>query len=215
MLLKIAPLLTVSVIWSFMIAYSSASLPHLEASGAPTWSDHREFTRASISNHPEQFVRTPPSQVGQLGKRGNDLSLILVSWEPQGFIVPVLGAANALEAFYTGVASNANGPWTNNTPRIWIKMSTGTIVLLMTATEGSTIPWDFVTWFALQMLGYTERGYTGTYTANYANPTMGNAIWVTLYHCAIRPLTDPAAIGAPAEVASCLNPKAQAWFPPS
>ena len=92
-------------------------------------------------------------------------------------------------------------------------MTTGAIGLLMTATEGSTIPWDFVTWFALQMLGYTERGYTGMYTAYYVNPTVGNAIWVSLYQCAIGPLTDSAAVGAPAKVASCLNAKAQAWYP--
>ena len=216
LLLKTTPLLTVSVIWSFMVAYSSsASLPHLKASSASTWSDHKESTRASIRNHPEHFVRKPLSQIGPLDKRGNDLSLSLVSFEPLGFIVPVQAAARALEAFYTSIAINANGPWTSNTPRIWIKMTRGTIVLLMSATEGTTIPWDFVSWFALQMLRYTECGYTGTYTANYANPTMGNAIWVSLYHCAIEPLTNPAAIGAPATIASCLNANAQAWFPPT
>ena len=211
LLLKTAPLLTVSVTWSFLVAYSSAGLPHLEASSASTWSDYKESSGASIRDPPEQFVRTPPSQVGPLDKRGNDLDL--VSFEPQGFIVPVRAAAKALEAFYTSVAINANGPWTNNAPRIWIKLTTGTIVLFMTSTEGTTIPWDFVTWHALQMLRATERGYTGMYTANYVNPTAGNAIWVSLYLCGIGPLTDPAAIGAPATVTSCLNAKAQPWFP--
>ena len=152
-------------------------------------------------------------QVSSLDKRGHGRDLNLVYFEPKGLLIPIQAAAEVLEAFYTSIAINAHGPWANNTPRIWIRMTSGTIALLMTATEGSTIPWDFVTWFALQMLRYTERGYTGMYTANYVHPTAGNAIWVSLYQCVIGPLTDPAAVNAPAKVVSCLNANAQAWFP--
>lgn len=213
LLFKTAPLLSISVIWWFMVACPSASLLQLRPSGVATRSDHEKSTRPSISNDPERFLRTSNTQIRSLDKRAEDLDLALASFEPGEILLPIQAAAEVLEAFYTGIAINAHGPWANNAPRIWIRMTTGAIGLLMTATEGSTIPWDFVTWFATQMLRYTERGYTGTYTANYVNPTVGSAIWVSLYQCAIGPLTDPAAVGAPAKVASCLNAKAQAWYP--
>lgn len=213
LLLKTASLLTVLVLWSLMVACPSASLFRLEPSGASTWSDHERLTTSSVGNDPENLLRTSISPISSLNKRGKDLNLALVSFEPGGLILPVQAAAEALEAFYTRIAINAHGPWADNAPRIWVRMTIGTISLLMTATEGTTIPWDFVAWFAIQMLRFTERGYTGTYTANYVNPIVGNAIWVSLYQCAIGPLTDPAGIGAPAKVASCLNANAQAWFP--
>lgn len=212
-LLKTAPLLAVSVISSFMVAYTSASLLRLEPSDASIWSDDKVSTEPSIRNNPKQIQRTSLGQFGSLDKRGNDLRLGLASFKNEGFLVPVQAAAEALGIFYTSIAISAHGPWANITPRIWIRMTIGTVMLLITATEGTTIPWDFVSWFALQMLGYTERGYTGMYTASYVNPTAGNTIWVSLYHCAIGPFTDLAAIGAPVKVASCLNAQAQPWFP--
>lgn len=213
LLLKIVQLLTISVNWSFMVAYAFASVLRLEASSASIGSDDKVSTGASTRIHPEQFLRTPLSQAGSLDKRGKDLDLTLASFQNEGFIVPVQAAAIALEAFYTSIAIGAQGPWASTRPRIWIRITTGTFVLLMTATEGSTIPWDFVSWFALQMLRYTERGYTGMYTANYINPTLGNAVWVSLYRCTIGSFTDPAAVGGPVKVASCLNAEAQPWFP--
>ena len=176
-------------------------------------SSHEVSARSSISKNPEKFLRTSLMEVGSLDKRGHGRDLDLVYFEPKDLLIPIQAAAEVLEAFYTGIVINAHGPWANNAPRTWIRMTTGTIGLLMTATEGSYIPWDFVTLFALQMLGYTKRGYTGMYTANYVHPTAGNAIWVSLYQCAIGPLTDPAAVGAPAKVASCLSANAQPWFP--
>ena len=58
-----------------------------------------------------------------------------------------------------------------------------------------------------EMLKLTEIGYTSLFTANFVHPTMGNAIWITLYHCVIGPLTDVSAVmGAPAKVAFSVNP---------
>ncbi len=198
---KSASVLIISVIWSLMVTSPAASFPHAEPNQASTRVDHERILQASIS------------QVGFLDKRGKGLDLSLVSFEPGELLLPVQAAAEVLEAFYLGIAINSNGPWAKNAPRIWIRITFGAIRLLMTATEGTTIPWDFVTWFAQDMLKLTERGYTGMYTANFVNPTVGNAIWVSLYYCAIGPLTDPAAIRAPGNVAACLNPEAQAWFP--
>ncbi|KAL9130684.1 MAG: hypothetical protein Q9175_006962 [Cornicularia normoerica] len=212
-LLKTASVLTVSIVWSSMVVCLGASLLHPRPCGASTQSGHEKSTRSSISNDLERSLRAPVSRGGSIDKRGNDLNLALASFEPGELLVPIQVAAEVLQAFYTGIANSAHGPWANNTPRIWIRMTTGTIGLLMTATEGTTIPWDFVTWFALQMLRYTERGYTGLYNAQFVNPTVGNAIWVSLYQCAIGPLADPTGIGAPGKVASCLNANAQAWFP--
>lgn len=212
-LLKTASVLTVSAIWSCMVVCPAAGLFHSRPNGASTQSDHGKSTRSLIKNDLEKVLRASVSQIGSLDERGKDLGLALVSFEPGALLVPIQAAAEVLEAFYIDIAVNAHGPWANNAPRIWIRMTTGTIGLLMTAAEGTTIPWDFVTWFALQMLRYTERGYTGLYTANFVNPIVGNAIWVTLYQCAIGPLTDSAGVGASAKVASCLNAKAQAWLP--
>lgn len=212
-LFKTSSVFTISVIWSFVVVCAVTSLLRPTPGGASTRNDHEESTGSMISNDLERVLRASVSQFGSLDKRDQDLGLALVSFEPGEFLVPLQVAAEVLETFYTDIAINAQGPWSNNAPRIWIRMTTGTIGLLMTATEGTTIPWEFVTWFALQMLRRTERGYTGMYTANFVNPTVGNAIWVSLYQCAIGPLTDPAIVGAPAKVVSCLNAKAQPWFP--
>lgn len=210
---RTAFVLAISVHWWFDVACVAASILFSESFGASTQNNHKKSARSPISNDHEHSFRISDSQVGLLEKRGNGPDLSLVYFEPGELLIPVQAAAEILETFYTSIAINSNGPWAGNTPRIWIRITFGAIRLIMTATEGTTIPWDFVTSFALEMLRLTERGYTGTYTANFVDPTVGNAIWVSLYRCVIGPLTDPAAIGAPAEVASCLNPWAQAWVP--
>ena len=208
-LFKSTAVSTISVAWSFMVMYLVASLLHPRLNGTSTQIDHEKSSTLSVSDDQKKFPKTTVSQVGPLNKRGKDLGL-LVYFEPGGYLMPLQAAAENLVAFYTNIAINALGPWAKNAPRTWIKISWGTLGLLFTATEGTTIPWGFVRTFALEMLGLTKRGYTGMYTQNYISPTMGNAIWVSLYQCAIGRLTDPAAVGAPAK---CLNPEAQAWFP--
>lgn len=210
---KTTSLLTISAVCSFVVTCPAANIPHSNPSSASTWSGHRKYTRSSISRTYEPFLRTSSSQFDSYRKRDNSFGLSLFSFEPGELLIPVQAAAEVLEAFYAGIAINAHRDWARNTPRIWIRITLGTLKLVMTASEGTTIPWGFVTWFALDMLKLTERGYTGMYTASFVHPTVGNAIWVSFYQCTIGPLTDPAAVAAPAEVASCLNPNAQAWFP--
>ena len=210
---KSAPLLTVSVLCWFMVACPAANILRPNPSGASTRSDHQSSGRSSISNAYEPLFRTSSSQFGSLDKRDDSHGLSLFSFEPGELFMPIQTAVEVLEAFYTGIAMNAHGEWRRKTPRIWIRITLGAIGLVMTATEGTTVPWEFVTWFALEMLKLTERGYTGMYTASFVHPTMGNTIWVSLYHCVIGPLTVPAAVGAPTTVGPCLNPNAQAWFP--
>lgn len=202
---KTTSLLTISALCSFVVTCPAANIPHSNPSSAPTWSSHRKYTRSSISRAYEPFLRTSSSQFDSYHKRDNGLGLSLFSFEPGELLIPVQAAAEVLEAFYTSIAINAHRDWAKNTPRIWIRITLGTLRLVMTATEGTTVPWDFVTWFALEMLRLTERGYTGTYTASFVHPTVGNAIWVSLCRCAIGPLMDPAAVAVPAQVASCLN----------
>ena len=211
--LKSVSVFIISVTWSFMIACPTANILRPQPSGASTRIDHEESARSSISRNHSQSLETSVSQVGSLEKRGKNPDLSLVFFEPGSLLMPVQAAAEVLKDFYTGIALNSQGPWAKNAPRIWVRFTFGAIRLLMTATEGTTIPWDFVTWFALDMLRLTERGYTGLYTANFVHPTAGNAVWVSLYYCAIGPLTDLAAVGTPARVVSCLNPRAQAWLP--
>ena len=218
LVLKTASVLSISVFWSFVVAYLDASLFLPKAYGASAQSGHRKITGTSINTGLETAPRTPANQRGSISKRVNDFGvndfgLELVVFEPKDLLLPIQEAAKVLNVFYSHVAFSALGSWAENTPRTWIKISAGTLVLLMTAAEGNTIPWKFVAWFALQMLRYTERGYTGMYTANFFNPTRGIGIWVSLYRCTVVPLTDATGIGAPANVASRLNPNAQCWFP--
>ena len=210
---KIASGLNMAVFWSFMVACPTASVLRPNFSGALSRSDYENATRSSISNDCEPVLRRSGSHFGSLDKRNKGQDLKLVSFEPGHLLMPILEAAKRLEEFYSGIFIKSQGEWADNTPRIWIRIIFGSIGLVMTATEGTTIPWEFVTWFALEMVKLTERGYTGTYTANFVHPTRGNAIWVSLYECVIGPLTDMAAVTAPAKVVSCLNPQAQAWFP--
>ena len=212
-LFKSASVLTISTICAFFFACPAASLPHSTLSKIPTQIEHQKFTRSSIINDYEKHLRTSVEQIRPLNKRGDDLDLVF--FDPQEILIPLEVAAEILEIFYRNVASNARGPWASITPRIWIKISNGTLALLMHATEGNTIPWDFVARFALAMLTFAERGYTGMYTARFADPTGNNAIWVSLYRCAIGPLSDLAGVGAPATGTSRLNPNAHSWFPMS
>ena len=218
LVLKTASVLSTSVVWSFVVAYLDASLFLPKPYGASVQSGHRNFTGTPINIGLETASRAPANKRGSISKRVNDFGvndfgLGLTFFEPKDLLLPIQAAAEVLEALYSDVAINARGPWADTTPRTWIRMTVGTMVLLMTAVEGNTIPWDFVAWFALEMLNYTRRGYTGLYVAKFFNPTVGNGIWVSLYQCTIGPLTDPTGIGAPANVASCLNANAQSWFP--
>ena len=196
-----------------MAACPAASVLHPKFNGASSRSEYENSVTSSISNDCERFFQKSVRQDIPLSKRGKDLNLNCILFEPGELLLPIQVAAEVLEVFYNHVAIHSQGEWAKNAPRIWIRITFGTIRLLMTATEGSTIPWDFVTGFAMDMLKLAKLGYTGMYTANFVNPTVGNAIWISLYQCTIGPLTDPAAIGNPAKVASCLNPTAQSWFP--
>lgn len=198
---KTTSLLTISALCLLMVTCTAANIPHSNPSSASTQSDHQKLTRSSISNAYEPFLRTSSSQFGSYYKRDDSLGLSIHSFEPGELLIPVQLAVEVLEEFYTSIAVNARGDWARNTPRIWLRMTLGTLRLVMTATEGNTIPWEFVTWFALEMLRLTRRGYTGMYTASFVHPTLGNAIWVSLCQCAIGPVVDAAAVAAPARVA--------------
>ena len=203
----------VLTIWVLLSIVSATSIFHAQFKEASTQLNFESSARLSIGNDLEQDTQTPIDQVGSLNKRRAGQDLLLMSFEPEELLIPIQAAAEFLEAFYTYIAVNALGDWSKLTPRIWIRISFGTIRLLMTSTEGTTIPWNFVSYFAAEMLRLAERGYTGMYTAGFVSPTMGNAIWVSLYLCTIGPLTDPAALSTPAKAVSCLNPNAPSWFP--
>ena len=218
LVLKTASVLSISVVWSFVMAYLDASLVLPKPYGILAQSGHRKITGTPINVSLETASQIQANQRVSISRRVNDFGpnafgLELYAFEPEDLLLPIEAAAKVLNAFYSSVALNALGSWASNTPRVWIKMTAGTLVLLMTSAQGNTIPWDFVAWFALQMLRYTECGYTGLYTAHFSNPTKGIGIWVSLYQCTLGPLTAPTGIGAPAKVASCLNPNAQSWFP--
>lgn len=212
-LYKCASVLTISVIFSYLVACPAASLLHPGSNRASSRIEYEKSTRQLTGNEQEHFLPKPISQVSGFNKRVDALDFALTLFEPGELLIPPQVVAEVLESFYSALAANSRGPWADIAERTWIRITHGALGLLMTATEGTTIPWDFVARFALDMLRHTERGYTGTYTANFVDPTLGSAIWVSFYYCALGPLTDPAAVGALAEVASCLNPKAQAWFP--
>lgn len=210
---KPTSVLIILVLWCFMIACPAARVLHPKPNAVSAQIDHADSAESSI-NHQQFFHTSTTIQTDSLDKRGEDSNLALMVFEPNQLLFPVQAAAEVLEAFYAGVARNSHGAWARNTPRIWLRMGFGALRLVMTSTEGTTIPWDFVTKFALNMLRLAERGYTGTYDANFVDPVVGNSIWVSLVYCGlVGPLTDLSSVGTTAKGASCLNPSAPAWFP--
>ena len=209
---KIASVLIITIICLFMIACPAASLLRLSFSGTPSRSDYEKPGKTRISNDYKPFLQTSTSPFSSLDKRDGARDFTLVFFEFGNLFMLIQEAAEIFERFYTGIAHHSIGEWASFTPRIWIRITIGTLRLVMSATEGTTIPWNFVAYFAVEMLKLTERGYTGMYTATFLSPTMGNAISVGLYHCITGRFSDTTAGTAPARVESCLNPLAPAFL---
>ena len=150
--------------------------------------------------------------LGSLRKR---MDLDILHFDHVTSLQPLQQTAELLVRFYFGVAANADGLWADNKERVWVRMLLGELQLLMTATKGHTIPWSFVSWFAVQMLEFTERGYVGTYDAFYVTPNGNGGIWVSLTLRLVGPLVsaNPADWGGSSAGGAALNPQAQAWFP--
>lgn len=102
-------------------------------------------------------------------------------------------------------------------PRAWIRITFGSLQLVMTATRDHYVPWSFVRWHAVQMLLYAQRGYVGTYDAYYVTPHGEAGVIVSLTCQAIGALTSAAALAAAAangDGALPLNPDAEVFNPP-
>lgn len=110
----------------------------------------------------------------------SDLSLI--QFDHARTLAPIQLAAPLLHHFYTQIQLYARGPWSRITPRIWVKISLGSITLLLSATDGHTVPWSFVAWFAGFMVGCVDRGYVGTFDSYWVSPE-GEAGVVASFTC--------------------------------
>lgn len=158
----------------------------------------------------------------QLKPRVSDLTLI--HFDQINTISPIATAAQVLVHFYSEIYYGAQGPWANIEQRIWVKVTFGSFQLLMSATEGHTVPWSFVKWWALQMLQRIDKGHVATYDAYFATPEGEAGVIISLTCRAIGALTSAAAVAVAANGdanghrigngGQPLNPNARPYYPP-
>ena len=132
---------------------------------------------------------------------GRISDLTLIHFDHGDAIAPSDIAARVLRHFYQQVALAAQGPWADTRPRIWVKITLGSIELLLMATHGHTVPWNFVSWVALFMLQYVRGGYVGTYDSYWVTPDGEAGVIVSLSCQAIGALASAATIAAAAAAA--------------
>ncbi|KAL6722198.1 hypothetical protein ACLMJK_001305 [Lecanora helva] len=106
--------------------------------------------------------RTPPQFPAK--------DLKLIKFDHNDNISPVGAAAVYLTHFYTQLILAVRGPWAGLKPRTWVKITWGSIELLLTATAGGNIPWDFVEWFAEWMLEKVQQGLVAIYDSYWTDP---------------------------------------------
>ena len=140
--------------------------------------------------------------IHQLERRTRLVDLTLLQFDHATALSPITIAAGVLGHVYTQVSLGATGPWTNDKPRIWVRITYGSIQLLFFATEGYTVPWGFVSWHALHMLQHVRRGYVGTYDAYYMSPNGAGGIIVSLTCGATQALISAAAVAVAASEGS-------------
>ena len=138
---------------------------------------------------------SPPSPASFHSVSRRALNLRLVQFD-QGFIAPIENARPAIAHFYTQVMLSSMGPWSTMKPRIWIRMTLGSLSLAMTATGGNTIPWEFVSSFAYEFLGFVNHGYVSTFEAFYTNPEGSAGIFVSFACGTAKILGTAAAVAA-------------------
>ena len=189
--------ISAALIW-YTICCSARTIPHYGPALRTTPTDRH------VDNVPSTY------KPHLLQKR---MDLDVLYFDHTHSLWPIEKAAALLEVFYTHVALNSGGEWGKNEPRVWIRITLGCLQLVMTATEGYTVPWGFVTYFALQMLTLTERGFVGAYNAYYVTPDGGGGILVSLVLRTIGPLTPADWQTSVSSAVSSLNAHAQSWFP--
>lgn len=64
--------------------------------------------------------------------------------------------------------------------------------MVISATEGHTVPWTFVKWWAQEMLPLVQNGYVATYDAYFVSPNGDAGMVVSLTCNAIGALTSAA-----------------------
>jgi hypothetical protein len=193
--------------------YSSlARIPNRNSYASSTQLDSRYFHASAHTAYSSHQLRP------------RVLDLTLVHFNHIETIVPIVNAAQILAHFYSQIYLGAEGPWAANSQRIWVRMTLGSLQLLMSASEGHTVPWGFVRWWALAMLQVVDKGYTGTYDAYFVTPEGDAKVIVSLTLRTIGALTSVAGVGIAgngdadgggiASGGQTLNPNARPFHPP-
>lgn len=94
-------------------------------------------------------------------------------------LLPLSTAAAMLQDFYEHLSGFA--AVTNRPPSQSYHFRLGTILLEITAPQGTKIGWAFVQTFSMQMLEMTKRGYTNTYQINFVHRATGKLITFSLW----------------------------------
>ena len=94
-------------------------------------------------------------------------------------MLPLATAAATLQDFYRQVAALAA---TTLTPALrHYQICFGQIMLDVASHPSSIIDWEIVQHFALQMVRFTQLGYTNTYQINFIHQPTGNMVTFSLY----------------------------------
>ena len=96
-----------------------------------------------------------------------------------GTMVPLVVAAQTLEAFYQSIAAQVHGQWLN-TPEIHEFIITKGQFELSFVCSRADVPWNFVAAFAQTMADNVSKGWVDVYDSTWENPARTIGIHVAL-----------------------------------
>ena len=116
-------------------------------------------------------VVSPRTLVPNSGIRIENDWLLLRASATTAVITPNSIVAQALQQLYLTVSAKAIHEWHLQNPELeHIFYTFGPFTLIFVPDAwGKTVPWDFIAGFCQEMVGWTDRGFLGTYDRRYWN----------------------------------------------
>ena len=96
-----------------------------------------------------------------------------------GTMVPIMVAAQTLEAFYESIAAQVHGQWLNTPETHEFIITQGRFQLSFICTRAD-VPWNFVAAFAHFMADNVSQGWVDVYDSVWENPARTIGIHVAL-----------------------------------